>query len=347
MRRPGSSRQGAARREERADTTAEEQRDSTARRGSRGRLSACGQGGSARRGERARCSYRVLLDFWYKYQCAGQSYREVSPAPRVTAPRGSVALRHREACRTTRIASPRSSAPRTRSVDQAIRNGIARASQTLRNLDWFEVTQVRPDRRRGGRALPGGPEGRLPPRRGRLNRPEAQGSRGPGKSRAVPIPQVRPSRSCASFSAVDVLAQRACTTRNPARSARRRRVRRRRRACAAHGRVIRRSTSSSCAGRACGRRCAACAAVLRAAPARHEPDHVSRAGTARAARSSARPRTPPALPRAARCSGMSGGSPGAAAREGVPDPAAPPGKCRRCAVSARPCRVAFGRTAYE
>jgi flavin-binding protein dodecin len=29
------------------------------------------------------------------------------------------------------------------SVDQAIRNGISRASQTLRHLDWFEVTQVR------------------------------------------------------------------------------------------------------------------------------------------------------------------------------------------------------------
>ncbi|MFF8726560.1 dodecin [Streptomyces sp. NPDC015171] len=28
-------------------------------------------------------------------------------------------------------------------IDQAIRNGIARADQTLRNLDWFEVTQVR------------------------------------------------------------------------------------------------------------------------------------------------------------------------------------------------------------
>ncbi|MDJ0462434.1 dodecin [Streptomyces sp. 21So2-11] len=28
-------------------------------------------------------------------------------------------------------------------VDQAIRNGIGRASQTVRNLDWFEVTQVR------------------------------------------------------------------------------------------------------------------------------------------------------------------------------------------------------------
>ncbi|MFF4213139.1 dodecin [Streptomyces sp. NPDC001796] len=28
-------------------------------------------------------------------------------------------------------------------IDQAVRNGIERASQTLRNLDWFEVTQVR------------------------------------------------------------------------------------------------------------------------------------------------------------------------------------------------------------
>ncbi|GAA1304455.1 MULTISPECIES: dodecin [Planotetraspora] len=29
------------------------------------------------------------------------------------------------------------------SVDQAIRNGVRRASQTLRHLDWFEVTEVR------------------------------------------------------------------------------------------------------------------------------------------------------------------------------------------------------------
>ena len=28
-------------------------------------------------------------------------------------------------------------------VDQAIRNGISRASQTLRNLDWFEMSEVR------------------------------------------------------------------------------------------------------------------------------------------------------------------------------------------------------------
>ncbi|MEU0596901.1 dodecin [Streptomyces sp. NPDC006393] len=28
-------------------------------------------------------------------------------------------------------------------VDDAIRNAVTRASQTLRNLDWFEVTQVR------------------------------------------------------------------------------------------------------------------------------------------------------------------------------------------------------------
>ncbi|WP_432035017.1 dodecin [Streptomyces cucumeris] len=31
----------------------------------------------------------------------------------------------------------------TESVDDAIRSGISRASQTLRNLDWFEVGQVR------------------------------------------------------------------------------------------------------------------------------------------------------------------------------------------------------------
>ncbi|ABK52919.1 protein of unknown function DUF1458 [Acidothermus cellulolyticus 11B] len=29
------------------------------------------------------------------------------------------------------------------SVQQAIRNGIKRAAQTLRHLDWFEVTQIR------------------------------------------------------------------------------------------------------------------------------------------------------------------------------------------------------------
>ncbi|CAG7640379.1 dodecin [Actinacidiphila bryophytorum] len=28
-------------------------------------------------------------------------------------------------------------------VDAALRNGISRAAQTLRGLDWFEVTQVR------------------------------------------------------------------------------------------------------------------------------------------------------------------------------------------------------------
>ncbi|MCX4966247.1 dodecin family protein [Streptomyces sp. NBC_00654] len=28
-------------------------------------------------------------------------------------------------------------------IDEAIRNGVARASETLHNLDWFEITQVR------------------------------------------------------------------------------------------------------------------------------------------------------------------------------------------------------------
>ena len=28
-------------------------------------------------------------------------------------------------------------------VDQAMRNAVSRASQTLHNLDWFEVTEIR------------------------------------------------------------------------------------------------------------------------------------------------------------------------------------------------------------
>ena len=28
-------------------------------------------------------------------------------------------------------------------IDAAIRNGLARAGQTLRHLDWFEVTEIR------------------------------------------------------------------------------------------------------------------------------------------------------------------------------------------------------------
>ena len=31
----------------------------------------------------------------------------------------------------------------TESVDQAVRNAISRASSTLRNLDWFEVSEIR------------------------------------------------------------------------------------------------------------------------------------------------------------------------------------------------------------
>jgi hypothetical protein len=29
------------------------------------------------------------------------------------------------------------------SVHQAVRNGLKRASQTIRNVEWFEVTQIR------------------------------------------------------------------------------------------------------------------------------------------------------------------------------------------------------------
>jgi flavin-binding protein dodecin len=29
------------------------------------------------------------------------------------------------------------------SIHQAVRNGLSRATHTLRNVDWFEVTQIR------------------------------------------------------------------------------------------------------------------------------------------------------------------------------------------------------------
>ena len=29
------------------------------------------------------------------------------------------------------------------SIQQAVRNGVAKASETLRHLDWFEVTDIR------------------------------------------------------------------------------------------------------------------------------------------------------------------------------------------------------------
>jgi flavin-binding protein dodecin len=37
----------------------------------------------------------------------------------------------------------------TESVDQAIRNGISRAGESLRHLDWFEVTEIRGHIREG------------------------------------------------------------------------------------------------------------------------------------------------------------------------------------------------------
>ena len=35
-------------------------------------------------------------------------------------------------------------------IDAAIRNGLRRASETLRHLDWFEVTQIRGQLTDGG-----------------------------------------------------------------------------------------------------------------------------------------------------------------------------------------------------
>jgi len=35
-------------------------------------------------------------------------------------------------------------------LEQAIRSGLSRAEQTLRNLDWFEVTEIRGHLENGG-----------------------------------------------------------------------------------------------------------------------------------------------------------------------------------------------------
>lgn len=36
-----------------------------------------------------------------------------------------------------------------KSIDDAVRGGISRASQTVRNLDWFEITEIRGNIERG------------------------------------------------------------------------------------------------------------------------------------------------------------------------------------------------------
>ena len=38
----------------------------------------------------------------------------------------------------------------TEGIDPAIRNAIGRASKTVQNLDWFEVTQIRGNIQDGG-----------------------------------------------------------------------------------------------------------------------------------------------------------------------------------------------------
>lgn len=43
--------------------------------------------------------------------------------------------------RTYRLTEIVGTAPE--SLDQAIQNGITRAAQTLRHIDWFEVTDIR------------------------------------------------------------------------------------------------------------------------------------------------------------------------------------------------------------
>jgi flavin-binding protein dodecin len=49
--------------------------------------------------------------------------------------------RHAMSNHTYRVAEIVGSSPG--SIDEAVRNGLGRASKTLRNLDWFEVEAIR------------------------------------------------------------------------------------------------------------------------------------------------------------------------------------------------------------
>ena len=55
-------------------------------------------------------------------------------------------------------------------MQQAIDNALAKASQTLRNLDWFEVVGIRGGLGRRRHALPGDAQDRLPARVGAAGR---------------------------------------------------------------------------------------------------------------------------------------------------------------------------------
>ena len=59
----------------------------------------------------------------------------------------------------------------TKSTDDAIKQAIERASETLRHLDWFEVTGAWPHQGRQGGALAGRAEDRHAPGRQRIAAP--------------------------------------------------------------------------------------------------------------------------------------------------------------------------------
>lgn len=64
------------------------------------------------------------------------SHNERNSYPKAESAKGNFMSEH-----TYRVTEIVGSSPD--GVDQAIRNAVKRASQTLHNLDWFEVTEIR------------------------------------------------------------------------------------------------------------------------------------------------------------------------------------------------------------
>jgi flavin-binding protein dodecin len=75
--------------------------------------------------------------FGFKARAAGTTFRRIL-SHLCRDPEVTVADEDAPTYRLTEIVGTSSE-----SIHQAIRNGVARASETIRHLDWFEVSQIR------------------------------------------------------------------------------------------------------------------------------------------------------------------------------------------------------------
>lgn len=76
-----------------------------------------------------RCGERIAATGQLRSACTGETRLDLT------------GKEHELSNRTYRVTEIVGTSPE--GIDQAIRNGVARAAKTLRHVDWFEVTQIR------------------------------------------------------------------------------------------------------------------------------------------------------------------------------------------------------------